>query len=83
MPDMFFDGTISQLYTSWQIMPVFEFAAIAFLVIITYLAIHNLYSSAHQLVKFSFAVVLGTLGYSFGKIVLVVMFVQPLLNVHL
>ncbi len=70
-------GNLTQVFDSFNVMPVFEFAAAVFVVMIAYLGIHSLFSRWHQLVKFSLAVFVGSLGYSFGKIVLIALFIQP------
>ncbi len=71
---------VNQMLNSFALTPILEFAAIAFLVIVTYLAIHNLNAHWHNLVKFSIAILFGTMGYVVGKFAIILLLVSPLLT---
>lgn len=73
---------VDQILNSFALTPVVEFAAIAFLVIITYLAVHNMSSHWHNLVKFTIAILFGTMGYVVGKFCLIIILVSPLLTLY-
>ena len=68
-----------QFASSSSLMPVIEFAVIGFIVMITYLAIHTVFSGAKQGVKFVFSAMIGVTGYTMGKLIIIAWVINPIL----
>lgn len=74
---------LNNILNAYTITPLLEFSAIVFVVLVTYLAIHNMRTSWHNLIKFTIALLFGTMGYVVGKFALIVFLVAPLLTLGL
>ncbi len=69
---------IQQLANS-SIWPVIEFASIFGIIIVTYMAMHAMFSHLKAPTKMLMSMFLGTLAYSMGKIFVISFLVKPLI----
>ena len=76
--ELFDTATINTLANS-PLLTIIEFFTIAFIVIITYIAIHNMMGHAKPATKMLISMFLGSLAYTLGKLALLTIIVRPYL----
>lgn len=62
----------------FNIVPIVEFAAISFVIIATYLALHTLSSEVKPALKVLSAMFIGTSAYMIGKVFVLTIIIHPL-----
>lgn len=64
-------------FSKSSIFPVIEFAAISGIIMVTYIALHNMFNHLKPATKMLVSLFLGTMAYSLGKLALLTLIINP------
>ena len=74
------DPVAVQMFSSSGLVPILEFAGVAAVIVVTYLAIHNMFNHLKPATKMLVSMFFGSLAYSFGKLVVLTLIINPVIQ---